>query len=674
GVLPRADAALLTLWAARSVCASHARDATGRHCAQHHHLRLLQQGSAGKQMAIWYSGWTPTLGQAPECCPGGCSVPPALKGPKAATAAAAAAAAAEATEPYLERPSPTRPLQRQTTWAGRSLREPSSPMGRLVKSGSLGSARGTQPTVEAGVAHMIEALGVLEPRGSPVPWQDGSLSDLSLTGEEMAPGGSPGGSGSALSAQSTEALEGISGRGSKTSGCQEEVGTPRKGLGARLQQLLTPSRRASASRIPPPELPSDLPPAARRSPMDSLLWPRERPGSTASESSASLGSEWDISESSLSSLSLRRSSERLSDTPGAFQPPSLEILMSSCSLCHACDSLVYDEEIMAGWAPDDSNLNTTCPFCACHFVPLLSVQTLDSRPSAPSPKSSLAGASGCKDAPAPGGPGPVLSDRRFCLALDQPQLCNGHMGSASRRVENGAWAYLSPLVLRKELESLVENEGSEVLALPELPAAHPIIFWNLLWYFQRLRLPSVLPGLVLASCNGPPPSQLSQGPSPWLTPDPASVHVHLLWDVLTPDPNSCPPLYVLWRVHSQIPQRVVWPGPVPSCLSLALLESVLRHVGLNEVHKAVGLLLETLGPPPTGLHLQRGIYREILFLTMAALGKDHVDIVAFDKKYKSAFNKLASSMGKEELRQRRAQMPTPKAIDCRKCFGAPLEC
>lgn len=80
---------------------------------------------------------------------------------------------------------------------------------------------------------------------------------------------------------------------------------------------------------------------------------------------------------------------------------------------------------------------------------------------------------------------------------------------ASQRVEGGAWAYLSPLVLRKELESLVENEGSEVLALPELPAAHPIIFWNLLWYFQRLRLPSILPCLVLASCSGPPPPQVS---------------------------------------------------------------------------------------------------------------------------------------------------------------------
>ncbi|XP_045439329.1 DENN domain-containing protein 4B isoform X4 [Pipistrellus kuhlii] len=546
--------------------------------------------------------------------------------------AAAQEAGSSQTEPCPERPSPSRPLQRQTTWAGRSLRDPASPKGRLLKSGSLGSAREAQPTVEAGVAHMMEALGVLESRASPVPWHDGSLSDLSLPGEELAAGGSPGDSGSALSAQSAEVVEGLSARVPKASGHRDESGTPRRGLGARLQQLLTPSRRrSSVSRIPLPELPSDLPPPAHRSPMDGLLHPRERPGSTASE-----------------------------------------ILLSSCSLCRACDSLVYDEEIMAGWAPDDSNLNTTCPFCACPFVPLLSVQTVDSRPSAPSPKPAPAGAGGSKDAPVPGGPGPVLSDRRLCLALDEPQLCNGHVGQgASQRVEGGAWAYLSPLVLRKELESLVENEGSEVLALPELPAAHPIIFWNLLWYFQRLRLPSILPCLVLASCSGPPPPQ---APSPWLVPDPASVQVRLLWDVLTPDPNSCPPLYVLWRVHSQIPQRVAWPGPVPAALSLDLLESVLCHFGHDEVHKAIRLLLETLGPPPTGLHLQRGIYREILFLTMAALGKDHVKIVNFDKRYKSAFNKLASSMGKEELRQRRAQMPTPKAIDCRKHFGALLEC
>lgn len=64
-------------------------------------------------------------------------------------------------------------------------------------------------------------------------------------------------------------------------------------------------------------------------------------------------------------------------------------------------------------------------------------------------------------------------------------------------------------MLRKELESLVENEGSEVLAMPELPVTHPIIFWNLLWYFQRLRLPNILPCLVLASCDGFPAPQVS---------------------------------------------------------------------------------------------------------------------------------------------------------------------
>lgn len=47
---------------------------------------------------------------------------------------------------------------------------------------------------------------------------------------------------------------------------------------------------------------------------------------------------------------------------------------------------------------------------------------------------------------------------------------------------------------------------------------------------------------------------------------------------------------------------------------------------------------------------------------------------AFDKKYKSAYNKLAGSLGKEELRRRRAQPPSSKAIDCRKSFGATLEC
>uniref|UniRef100_A0A671V9E7 DENN/MADD domain containing 4A n=1 Tax=Sparus aurata TaxID=8175 RepID=A0A671V9E7_SPAAU len=56
------------------------------------------------------------------------------------------------------------------------------------------------------------------------------------------------------------------------------------------------------------------------------------------------------------------------------------VLMSSCSLCKTCDCLVYDEEIMAGWTANDSNLNSTCPFCGTAFLPFLNVEIKDLRP------------------------------------------------------------------------------------------------------------------------------------------------------------------------------------------------------------------------------------------------------------------------------------------------------
>lgn len=63
--------------------------------------------------------------------------------------------------------------------------------------------------------------------------------------------------------------------------------------------------------------------------------------------------------------------------------------------------------------------------------------------------------------------------------------------------------YLSPLVLWKELESLLENEGDSVMTEADVVDHHPIIYWNLVWYFRRLDLPSNLPGLILPSdhCN-----------------------------------------------------------------------------------------------------------------------------------------------------------------------------
>lgn len=149
-------------------------------------------------------------------------------------------------------------------------------------------------------------------------------------------------------------------------------------------------------------------------------------------------------------------------------------------------------------------------------------------------------------------------------------VCVPPLPQVPRRSERVAFAYLSPLVLRKELESLVENEGGEFLAQPELVDSHPIIYWNLVWYFQRLGLPSNLPRLLLGSQHVAPAPQVRRGggsygegfwggrqPSAHLPvpqaqpPDSPCVRVRLLWDVLAPEPNTCPPLYVLWRLRSE---------------------------------------------------------------------------------------------------------------------------
>ncbi|NWR47408.1 DEN4C protein, partial [Regulus satrapa] len=84
----------------------------------------------------------------------------------------------------------------------------------------------------------------------------------------------------------------------------------------------------------------------------------------------------------LDSEKSEHSSSHNTSLSSIFQNYAMEVLMSSCSQCRACDALVYDEEIMAGWTADDSNLNTTCPFCKSTFLPLLNVEFKDLRGSA----------------------------------------------------------------------------------------------------------------------------------------------------------------------------------------------------------------------------------------------------------------------------------------------------
>ncbi|KFP77453.1 DENN domain-containing protein 4C [Acanthisitta chloris] len=428
-----------------------------------------------------------------------------------------------------------------------------------------------------------------------------------------------------------------------------------------------------------------------------------------------------------------------------FQNYAMEVLMSSCSQCRACGALVYDEEIMAGWTADDSNLNTTCPFCKSTFLPLLNVEFKDLRGSTSFfLKQSTSGDSlQSSTLPLTTDPleqkllsSPAVADlisfsdhpqsshtiaeettstaEQSDVAEEQTEDPRGMNTTASNPPKRGvsltrshsvggplqnidlsqrpshgistvslpnslqeavdpliqrpnplpvSVPYLSPLVLHKELESLLENEGEQVIHTSKFINQHPIIFWNLVWYFRRLDLPSNLPGLILTSehCNNG-----VQLPLTSLAQDSKLVCIHLLWDNINLHQEPGEPLYISWRNLNSSEKR-------PSTLAEdqqatnTLLENIKLSIQHNDVVKPINLLLQNVKPD---VKRQRSFYREILFLSLVSLGKENIDIEVFDSEYRLAHEKLPKEV--LDKMQKIDAPPSSRVECCRKCFGAPF--
>uniref|UniRef100_A0A8B9QDI6 DENN domain containing 4C n=1 Tax=Apteryx owenii TaxID=8824 RepID=A0A8B9QDI6_APTOW len=406
---------------------------------------------------------------------------------------------------------------------------------------------------------------------------------------------------------------------------------------------------------------------------------------------------WEVLDSERS----EHSSSHNTSLSSIFQNYAMEVLMSSCSQCRACSALVYDEEIMSGWTADDSNLNTTCPFCKSTFLPLLQVEFKDLRGSA-----RLVSFTDALFLPlhlytvvfiqkhilviSPGkeqskGPRTMKSSAnnpsKKGASLTRSHSVGGPLQNIdlSQRPSHGistvslpnslqevvvsleithqpnplpvSVPYLSPLVLRKELESLLENEGEQVIHTSKFINQHPIIFWNLVWYFRRLDLPSNLPGLILTSehCNDG-----VQLPLTSLAQDSKLVCIHLLWDNINLHQEPGEPLYISWRNFNQQATN-------------SLLENIRLSIQHNNVVKPINLLLQKVKPD---VKRQRSFYREILFLSLVSLGRENIDIEVFDSEYRLALKALP--MDVLEKMQKIDAPPSSRVECCRKYFGAPL--
>ncbi|NXN06889.1 MYCPP protein, partial [Indicator maculatus] len=471
---------------------------------------------------------------------------------------------------------------------------------------------------------------------------------------------------------------------------------------------------------------------------------------TSLESSASHdGSSKQFDHCSLSKFPLPDKSELISScstsSTSVFQNYAMEVLISSCSRCRTCDCLVHDEEIMAGWTADDSNLNTTCPFCGNLFLPFLSIEIRDLRrpgryflKSSPSTEniqvsslfSNQSGKS-CNTSATVGLTTCLMSVQEDInsnsKSKQQDNICARSIQIPSGRRQNTTGSectnhpvarsistfgpleedekqnrkishiiptgslpatlqgptdslglewhlpspdpitvpYLSPLVVWKELETLLENEGDHAITVADFVDHHPIVFWNLVWYFRRLDLPSNLPGLILSSehCN-----KNSKIPRNCMSEDSKYVLIQMLWDNMKLHQDPRQPLYILWNAQTQKYPMVHLLQKDDDSFNQELLRSMVKSIKMNDVYGPMSQILERLNKWPH-IKRQRSLYREILFLSLVALGRDNIDIDAFDREYKMAYDRLTANQVKNTHNCDRP--PSTGVMECRKIFGEP---
>lgn len=224
--------------------------------------------------------------------------------------------------------------------------------------------------------------------------------------------------------------------------------------------------------------------------------------------------------------------------------------------------------------------------------------------------------------------------------------------------------YLSPVVLRKELESLISQDNGEILSREDLVTSSSTVYWNLVWYFSRLQLPTYLPLLTLWSftrCHRELRKQSVQ------------MKVALMWDKRYPDIHD--PLYLMWlgkvpRVM-QLPSR---PGLTRSD-SASQLQSLVAKTQWGQLTPLLQSLLEDRQnniTPSTSYSTtntpHRSIYRETLFFKAAILGSINVD--QFDQEFQQAILRLPRSLS--SILTSEDFPPSQRARHCRTDFG-PLQ-
>uniref|UniRef100_A0A336K1N9 CSON010684 protein n=1 Tax=Culicoides sonorensis TaxID=179676 RepID=A0A336K1N9_CULSO len=275
------------------------------------------------------------------------------------------------------------------------------------------------------------------------------------------------------------------------------------------------------------------------------------------------------------------------------------IQLTSCSQCHRCQALLYDEDILAGWTAEDSNLNTTCHACNKLTVPLLNVQ--------------------------------ILVDEKLKELKESESL---------------TVPYLNPLVLRKELEGILAQEGDQALNRHKFVEEHPIIYWNLVWVMERIDVITHLPQLCVPKNN----TEISDPLSNMKT-----ISIQCLWDNPELHNEAGPAMYMIWKQNQ--PSSPISLQQIVSCIRCNDLSTPIKRLA-DERYKL---------KEQRGIDRHHSIYRDILFLAFAAIDRKNLDLGTFHREYANVFDKLTEKECNEYYRSQDLP-PSSSSIFCRTYF------
>lgn len=271
--------------------------------------------------------------------------------------------------------------------------------------------------------------------------------------------------------------------------------------------------------------------------------------------------------------------------------------------------------------------------------------------------------------------------------------------------------YLSPLVVRKEIENIILNKLNDTDALIDssFMAKHAVIFWNLIWYFKRIGVDGcyLLDNLLnsrLAFCrqsladlgyklNDNQPNFLSNFQTKCSQPfgQHSRVKLTCLWDNLKLKNTNQTfeiPLYLSWlnastlkintaSITKQLEHRFITVltqteldsvfKPTANSRSLAkIFDLIVRNVKEGEV----GVPIKNLLRERTLSRLNfSSIYRELLYLLLVGLERYLIDVDAFDTEYRKAYKRILHNPISQELVKQADMPPNNVAVWSRRLFS-----